>query len=128
MKTTKPARSMRFTKTSTTTGVLTITTGTKVLHTDKYLVEARGSDYGRAFRFSKLSGKDRVGDDYDVCVSGDGRSACPCLGCCKVGTCRHTESARVLVERGLLGSTGYPDDGSEQAQRDAEALGVDHDD
>lgn len=101
----KAKRSLRFTPTSLTTGILAVTVGGE---DDAYLVEEVGSDHGRCFRFDKLSGLKRQGDRYTVTVSGDGQQACQCPGHAYRQTCRHTAAARIIAERGLMGTTGIP--------------------
>lgn len=69
-----------------------------------YYVDRLASEYGAAYRLTKLIRKAGEPDHYDVCLDGD-EATCECLGHLKHGhktVCRHVAALRCLRQRGSI--------------------------
>src|SRR5262245_32940973 len=92
----KPERRLRHTRLSDTSHLITVLENgdADVYHVAELACELGG----RAFRWTKLSGKDRCGEHYDARVSPDG-CHCECKGHLRWGKCRHVSALLALASR-----------------------------
>jgi hypothetical protein len=71
----------------------------RAVRSDFYLLDLSRSDFGRAFRLTRL-GSD--GTAYDVCLEADGATHCGCRGHEAHGHCKHVTALASLVAAGKL--------------------------
>jgi hypothetical protein len=95
----KPARSIRLivAPTPTMPGIVQITVGKS---TTDYFVEPIASDFGTAFRLTKILGEH---DGYHVNLASDPKDhRCDCKGHLKHGHCKHVDSLAALRNAGRI--------------------------
>ena len=70
-----------------------------------YYLETMPSDFGNAFRLTKVKGEydglRRLDEPYDVLLSGN-ESSCTCKGHTYRGHCKHVDGLTVLRQRNLI--------------------------
>jgi hypothetical protein len=93
----KPARSIRLVLAPTPImpGIVLITVGKSTID---YSLERIPSDFGTAFRLTKILGDH---DSYAVNIDGDKRT-CECKGYLKHGHCKHGDALTALLNAGRI--------------------------